>query len=58
MFNFGIITVPEREEALKLITDELDKRSIGYNVFVDREHKGHKWNFDRMLEFYCYNDYH
>ena len=58
MFNFGIITVPEREEALKLVTDELDKRSIGYNVFVDREHKGQPYNFDRMLEFYCDNDYH
>ena len=57
MYNFGIITVPERKEALKVLTDYLDEWNIDYNIFVDEEHKGQPYNFNRMLEFYCSGEF-
>ena len=57
MYKVGIITVPERKESLKLITDYLDSKGIDYVIFVDKEHKGHKWNFNEMLKYFCDNVY-
>lgn len=57
MFRVGIMAVPERKEIMKVITDELDRNGVPYDIFMDEEHKGVKWNFNRLLEYYCNNDF-
>ena len=57
MFRVGIIAVPERKEIMKVITDELDSKGIKYDVFMDEKHRGIKYNFNSLVEFYCTNKF-
>lgn len=57
MFRVGIIAVPERREIMKVITDELDSKGIPYDIFMDEEHQGIKYNFNRLVEYYCKNNF-
>lgn len=55
MFKVGIISVPEREEVRKVMTDELEKLGLEYLIFEDVNHKGQPYNFDQMLKYFCEN---
>ena len=56
-FRVAIMAVPEREQIMKVITDELDKHNVPYDIFMDYDHNGVKWNFNRILETYCNGNY-
>lgn len=57
MFKVGIITVPSRKEAVKLMTDHLDILGIEYIIFNDEEYNGQPYNFTRLLKHFCEGEF-
>ena len=49
----GTITVPERRSVIAPVVQEFKRVGIEHKVFVDPEHKGHKWNITRMMFYLC-----
>lgn len=49
----GTITVPERRSVIAPVVQEFKRVGIEHKVFVDPEHRGHKWNLSRMLLYLC-----
>ena len=52
-FVCGTITVPERNKVIEPVIRELRDKGIKHIVFMDKEHKGHKWNITRMMIYLC-----
>lgn len=52
-FVAGVITVPERSEALKIPIKEFQRLGIPYKVFMDENHNGYNWNMTRMILDFC-----
>ena len=52
----GTITVPERRFVIAPVVQEFKRKGIPHRVFIDKEHKGHKWNISRMMCYFCNND--
>lgn len=53
-FIAGTITVPERGAVITHVIKEFRDKNIEHKIFVDPEHKGHKWNITRMMMYFCH----
>ena len=51
----GTITVPERRSVVYPVISEFKRVGIEHKVFVDPDHKGHRWNITRMMFYFCNN---
>ena len=46
----GVITIPRRLAALQRLLDVVEPEVEAVEIFIDKEHRGHTWNYGRMFQ--------